>query len=151
MMSANWAAYVNAFATVALSVNVPFWETLTGKILHWRQAPVTPMPLLPRAGCSSTVGVIPGGIGVVVVVLEIPPAYVIDLPVGIIVNAIAGDFEGIDEDGRRQIFVCLLDSVIEHRNDDASIAVFDVPRLLELCVGSDNAAILARVLQVPLV
>src|SRR5690348_3045426 len=89
-------------------------------------------------------------VGIVVVVVEVPPMNVVNVPVGVIVDAVAGDFARVGENVGSQVRVVQLDGVIENRNHHVGTACSDIPGFWRVNIDTRFAATLAGVIQGPL-
>ena len=85
-----------------------------------------------------------------VVGLEVVAVDVVDEPVAVVVDAVAGDLAGVDPDVVLQVRVQVVDTRVDNRHDDVGTAGGDVPGLGGVDVGVGQAVGLAGVVQADL-
>src|SRR5262249_58868299 len=90
------------------------------------------------------------GVGVVVVVGEVPAAHVVDEAVAVVVRQVARDLAGVHVEVRGEVLVGGLHAVVHHRDDDVRRAGRQVPGFGRVDVGVRLPAVLPRVVEVPL-
>ena len=83
--------------------------------------------------------------GVAVVVEKIVAVHVVDEPVAVVVDSIAGNFPGIGPDIGRQIAVGIVDARVDDPHDDIRATGRDFPSLGGIDVGVGRSAGLARI------
>ena len=76
---------------------------------------------------------------VVVVGVEIPAAHVVDEAVVVVINAVAGDFAGVDGDVLGEVGVGPIHAGIDHADDHRGGAVSGIPGFEHIHVGIGGA------------
>ena len=75
---------------------------------------------------------------------------IVDIPIAIIVNLVAGDLSVVYPHVCRKIGVVRLDAAVSHGNDDVAFSGLDFPGIEETDVGARKASRLTGVVIVPL-
>ena len=87
--------------------------------------------------------------GIVVIILEVPATHVVDVPVAVVVHAVAWDLARVGPHVVHQIRVVVVNAGVQHCHHHVPRADGNVPRLLGVDIGVRCAAGLARVVQSP--
>ena len=99
-----------------------------------------------RPGDVRAVTVVAGIVDRRVVMAEVPAVDVVDVAVAVVVDAVAGRLAGVGPLASREVRVAEIDTVVDHRDDDARLALLDAERLesVDIDVGDPGLRLDAR-------
>ena len=84
-----------------------------------------------------------------VAVGKVPPVDIVDEPIAVVVDTVAGDLAGVGPDVGGEVGVLVVDAAVDHRDDHAPRSRRDGPGLGSVDVGVDHAPRLPRVVERP--